>query len=252
MRGLRPGLGLARSLAIYYGIPFRARRLRNFYRAFIPAGSLCFDIGAHVGNRVRCWRSLGARVVAAEPQPDLMRILRLLYGRDPGVELIRAAVGRERCTASLLVDPSNLTVTTLSRDWIGQVATDPSFRGISWQAAGEVSVTTLDALITRFGEPDFIKLDVEGYEAEVLEGLSLAPRLLSFEYLPAAPDIALTCVDRLTSLGDYRYNWSVGEHHRLASPRWLHAAGIRSFLAGLRFADGSGDIYARLAGKDDV
>ena len=78
--------GVARSLAMYYGIPFRARRLRRFYSEFVHAGALCFDVGAHVGNRVGCWRRLGARVVAIEPQPDFVRILRWLYGDDNGVE----------------------------------------------------------------------------------------------------------------------------------------------------------------------
>lgn len=67
------------------GIPLRARRLARLYRPFLPPGALGFDIGAHVGNRVRCWRTLGARVVAVEPQPDLRRILERLYGRDERV-----------------------------------------------------------------------------------------------------------------------------------------------------------------------
>jgi FkbM family methyltransferase len=245
---LRLGLGLARSLAIYYGIPLRARRMRRFYRPFVPPGSLCFDIGAHVGNRVRCWSSLGATVVAAEPQPDLMGVLRLLYRHNPRVRLIPDAVGREPGTARLLVDRRNLTVTTLSREWARRIAEDPAFRRVSLQEAVEVPVTTLDALIGCFGEPAFTKIDVEGYESEVLAGLSMPLRALSFEYLPAAADLALGCVDRLGELGEYRFNWSVGESHRLASSRWSDAAGIRRFLAGLRPAHGSGDVYARLAG----
>ncbi|HVJ30290.1 MAG TPA: FkbM family methyltransferase, partial [Gammaproteobacteria bacterium] len=96
-------LGVARSLAMYYGVPFRARRMRNFYAPFVEPGDLCFDIGAHAGNRVRCWRRLGARVVAVEPQPDFVRILRWLYGRDAGVEIVPQAVGREAGSAELLL-----------------------------------------------------------------------------------------------------------------------------------------------------
>src|ERR1700752_3696726 len=95
--------GVARSLAMYYGIPFRARRLRRFYSRFVHAGALGFDVGAHAGNRVRCWRRLGARVVAVEPQPDFARLLRFLYGRDGGVELVTAALGRNAGSATLLV-----------------------------------------------------------------------------------------------------------------------------------------------------
>ena len=156
MSRLRIGLALARSLAIYYGVPFRARRLRGFYRQFVPPGSLCFDIGAHVGNRIRCWRSLGARVVAAEPHPDLLRLLRLLYGADPAVRLVPSALGRAPGTAPLLVDEGNLTVSTLSADWVQRVSADPSFDGLRWQRVSKTTVTTLDDLIARFGEPAFV------------------------------------------------------------------------------------------------
>src|SRR5262245_3241112 len=86
MSALGRAYGVARSVAMSYGIPLRARRLRRFYAQFVTAGSLCFDVGAHAGNRVRCWRKLGARVIAIEPQPDFVRLLELLYGRDPLVE----------------------------------------------------------------------------------------------------------------------------------------------------------------------
>ena len=117
--------GIARSIALYYGIPFRARRLRQLYRPFVSPGSLCFDVGAHAGNRVRCWRRLGARVVAIEPQPDFVRLLELLYGRDPGVAIVAAAVGRASGRAKLLLSERTPTVTTLSADWVDQCPRRP-------------------------------------------------------------------------------------------------------------------------------
>ena len=63
-------LGIARSLGLYYGVPFRMARMRELYSGLVPQGGLCFDVGAHVGSRLRCFRSMGARVVALEPQPD--------------------------------------------------------------------------------------------------------------------------------------------------------------------------------------
>ena len=74
------GVGLARSLAIYHGIPLRQRRLRRLYGRFVGAGDLVFDIGAHAGNRVRAFAALGCQVVALEPQPDFARLLRARFG----------------------------------------------------------------------------------------------------------------------------------------------------------------------------
>ena len=79
---------------------------------------------------------------------------------------------------------------------------------------------------------------------EALAGLATPVRALSFEYLPASREIALACIERLAELAPYRYNWSVGETHRLAAEHWLDAAGMRRHLNELPPSAPSGDVYA--------
>jgi len=110
-----------------------------------------------------------------------------------------------------------------------------------------VPVTTLDALIAEHGVPAFCKIDVEGSELAVLQGLSQPLPALSFECIPAARALSLACLARLQALGDYEFNWSWGEEAKLAYQDWCRYPDIEAHVQALSCAR-SGDIYARWLG----
>ncbi|RJS92530.1 FkbM family methyltransferase [Salinisphaera sp. Q1T1-3] len=247
---MRARLGLWRSIVIYHAQPWRTRALRRFYARLLQPGMLAFDIGAHVGNRSRALAQAGLRVVAVEPQPICAAYLARTLGRDPRVTLRREALGAVTGTASLRISSRHPTVSTLASDWIDAVSRTTGFMQVRWDQTAEVPVLTLDALIAAHGRPDICKIDVEGHEAAILQGLSQPLDRVVFEYLPVAPDTALACIDRLSALADdYRYNWVIGERHRWARADWGTAADCRRAIEA-RPRHGPGwDIYACRTGR---
>ena len=239
--------GIGRSLDVYYRDTARTQRMDRLNADFVAKGALVFDIGAHVGDRTGSFLRLGASVVALEPQPRVFRALRLLYGRKPGAILLPWAVGQEDGNLTLHLNTRNPTVATVAPDFIAAATGAEGWQGQVWDDRVTVPVTTLDALIARYGVPDFIKLDVEGHEAAVLQGLSVAVPALSFEVTTIQRACAHDCIDRLSALGQYVFNLSLGEDHKLRYRKWLSDAALRAALDALPDAANSGDVYARLA-----
>lgn len=240
----RTWLGLARSLAIYYGNPLRRRALVRFYAGLLPPGALAFDVGAHVGNRTRALRAAGARVVAVEPQEPFAGFLRRTLPRD--VVLVQAAAGPAETVADMAVSSLHPTVSSLRADFAEQAVQAPGFGHVVWDRRQTVRVTTLDALIAAHGRPDFIKIDVEGFELDVLRGLSRPVALIAVEYLPGLKPMTAEVIDHLSTLGPYRFNAVRGEEGRFLWDDWQDATATRTWLAGLAPDARSGDLYARL------
>lgn len=248
---LRSWLGVARSLLIYWR-PGRQRALRRFYRPLVGSGDLVFDVGAHLGDRTAAFAALGARVVALEPHPGILPWLRRLVGGKDAVTVRGEAVGGRAGTAAMSLSRATPTVSTLARSWRSEIRSEnPSFRGVRWEDRVEVPVTTLDRLIETYGMPRFCKIDVEGYEAEVLAGLSWPLPGLSVEFVSGRLDLARACVGRIQELGSYEFNVVPGEGRTFLFPEWRSGKGLEEWLEAGAGGVSSGDIYARVAAAAD-
>ena len=237
---------LRRSLGVYYGDPAHEARMAALYARFLKPGDLAFDIGSHVGDRIGAFRSLGARVVALEPQPLCLRALQAIYGDDAQVALVGAACGARKGAVALRVNSANPTVTTASEDFVAAADGARGWEGQNWDSVVEARMTTLDALISAHGIPAFAKIDVEGFEADVLAGLSQPLPALSFEFTTIQRDVAYRCLERLAELGAYRFILSLGESHALARGAWASREEMAAQIAALPHEANSGDVYCVL------
>ena len=215
------------------------------YTALIPPNSLCFDIGANVGNRVAALRRSGFRVVALEPQPVCYAALRASFSSDPAVTLINKAVGSRPGRATMMLSDNHI-YSTLAPEFIEAVNRSGRFGKAKWNRSIDVDVVTLDQLIAEHGQPAFIKVDVEGFELEVVRGLSRPVAALSLEWLPDTTDVLLGCLRHLAELGPIRCNLSFGESMKLASAEWIEPRDLGVALNLIRNeAQLWGDIYVR-------
>lgn len=239
-------MGLMRSVVIYHN-PVRTRSLRQFYRSFLNKGDLAFDVGAHVGTRARAMRAVGARVVALEPQALFSRFLRLTLPKD--IRLVEAAAGGAESLGQMAVSSRHPTVSSLKTDFVQDASVAPGFEHVRWDSVQQVHVTTLDRLIKDEGLPRYIKIDVEGYELEVLSGLSQPVDYVSVEYLPGLPDLTMSVIDRLLELGPYQFNPVRGEEGAFLWDQWREGEATKDWLRSLPATAKSGDLYARLPGR---
>ena len=69
----------------------------------------------------------------------------------------------------------------------------------------KVRTITLDEMVEKYGTPDMIKIDVEGYEYEVLQGLSAKQKKICFEWHEEEEDTLYKIVEHLQNLGYSQY-----------------------------------------------
>jgi len=175
----------------------------SFYRQFIKKEDLCFDIGANIGQEVEIFLKLGAKVIAVEPQQSCFSFLKKIYGKNKRVVLVNKALDSNTGTKELLICESN-AMSSLSLDWV--LKAKDLFKDHEWKGKETVHVETLDALIEHFGTPQFVKIDVEGFELEVIKGLNRKIPYLCFELSPITTFRLIEIRDHLKKIGEVSFN----------------------------------------------
>lgn len=213
---------------------------------FIKDGDLVFDIGANVGKMTWMYRQLGARVIAVEPQKACAEGMAATFIDDDQIEIVHAACGTEAGSAEMTCY-GGTTISTLVPDHYWQI-------GGPWEGTPKdwteiVGVIPLDELIAKYGVPSFIKIDVEGYEHQVLCGLSqFIP--LQFEFHPFFGVQAFRCIERILELEPGAEFCNVVGESLVDDFGWCGYDEMRERIGALWVVHGKtyfGNIYARKA-----
>lgn len=208
-------------------------------KTLIP-GDIIFDIGANTGEKSTWFAELGLTVVCVEPQPDMIKMLNARFQNSENVSIRQVGIGSKRGKLDMSISNEHPTLSTFTRHW-----KDGRFSECTWDATTEVEIILLDDLIQEFGVPRYCKIDVEGYEREVIAGLSRRIGVISYEFTNEYMDHALEILQKLIRLGYTKFNLSLGENENFHFSKWVPYFEIASILHASRSNTGLwGDIYA--------
>jgi FkbM family methyltransferase len=213
----------------------------------VRRGDLVFDVGAHTGATAGAFLAEGARVVCVEPQPQCVTELRRRFGASGRLSIVPVGLGAHEGRLTLSICSSSTVLSTFKDDW-----KQGRFAEHIWDQQLEVAISTLDRLIEQHGMPRYCKIDVEGFELEVLKGLSQPIPFVSIEYAVEFRAATEQCVRRLEALRFQRFNASRADTERLALSEWCSPAHLLEWLAAEADPLAWGDIYASADDRPNV
>ncbi|MFH0895769.1 MAG: FkbM family methyltransferase [Bacteroidota bacterium] len=219
--------------------------LEPFYRNLVKPNSLVFDVGANIGDFSDLFLKNNCRVIAAEPQKYCRQYLHIRFRKNKNFILVPKAVSEKEGKHEIFVS-DNHTVSSLSKHWIEQVKETERFGKAQWNKAGEISTITLDQLIGSHGCPDYCKIDVEGFELNVIKGLSKKIPFISFEFTTEAFSDTLKIIEHLSSIGAYQFNVLHGGEIEFVKNDWLDKEAFLTRIEYCSTGRNNGDIFARL------
>lgn len=216
----------------------------QFYSQFINKGDLCFDIGANMGNRTEIFLKLGAKVIAVEPQESCYQYLNNKFVKK--ATIIKKGIGSKNEMKDFFISNHN-QLSTFSKEWIQTLQSD-RFKESKWYESKPIEIITLDSIIEKTKIPQFIKIDVEGFELEVFKGLSKPFRFLCFEF--AVPDnlinLQLSLEQLHTNYKNLVFNYAEMDNTFLELNQWISYNEIMELINTEEFSlHSAGDIYVK-------
>lgn len=211
-----------------------------FYKKLIGNNKLVFDVGANVGIKTELFNKLGNKVVAIEPQRYCYEILKEKFKNNAGVKIVNKGVGDKTGEATLYISTRYRGFSSLKEGWHKGTKYD------SFDGKEIIELTTLENLITEHGLPYFCKIDVEGFELEVLSGLQSKIPCLNFEFHGNLFELIKKYLNRLDDLGYKSFNYIEGEGN-FKIKKWVSLADLINILEKKIKNNNQiwGDIYAK-------
>lgn len=213
----------------------------NFFRPLAGKGKLIFDIGANIGDYADIFSELSAKTICVEPQSECVKILQEKFGNSKKIEIIHAGVGKAPGVLELNISSVNHPNSTFSKEFVK----NSRYSDLPWDKKEKVKIITLRQMIKKYGVPDFCKIDVEGFEWEVISTLDKPIPCISFEILNETKEITYKIIRFLDKLGHYEYNLAEAMKMEMGNERWVSGKEMIEMVKSNQLDSLTGDVYAR-------
>jgi len=217
----------------------------KIYEQIIKTGDFCFDVGTNNGNKTEKMLEMGTKVLCIEPQLSCVEYIKKRFQGNPNIQIVPKAAGAQKSNGEIFISQAH-TLSSMSKEFMQETSKE-RFKGVTWNSTQKIEIITLDELIETFGMPAFCKIDVEGFEVEVLKGLTKPINTLSIEFVPELKHNTIECINLLKNIGNYLFNYSEGETEVFSFSEWIGAEEMIEFLKKNNdFRVSFGDLYAKL------
>lgn len=178
---------------------------------------ILFDIGANRGDAVFAGLQKGYKVIALEAAPRVFAQLVNNFIYDENVIPLRFAVSDTNEGRVEFYECIEDGLSTLNKDWLTQ-------EGMPYAGKPYRTITattcTIDWLVSKYGEPDLIKIDVEGAEWAALKGMTKSYGMLTFEWTQETLPEHQKQLQYLQGIGYKEVAMQFIEHHLTEPEKW--------------------------------
>jgi FkbM family methyltransferase len=204
-----------------------------------------FDIGCNIGEWIEANYNSEDQFIGVEANPEIARIAKHHFRDLENVTIVNFLVSNENNFARdfYVCNTAHGVLSTASKFWKDK----SRFANQHYNKPIQVATITLDILIKIFGKPDEIKIDVEGFELKVVQGLTQKVDIISFEWSEESIDVIQGCLTHLQNLGFTGFFIQETDSYTFRPTTWETIQEIQKKISKLIPArkDAWGMIYAK-------